>query len=230
MHLALVGDSTLDNGAYTAGGPSVIEFLQDLLPGEDDATLLAVDGATTGGMPRQLRQLPPEATHVVFSVGGNNALQEIGALERPADNVADALKKLGSVVERFETEYRECLQDVLATGLPTTACTIYNGSFRGGLGTQQVIDAALTMWNDAILQAALDYGFSILDLRRICSDPRDFTQQIEPNEQGGRKIAQAIYRAHVGLSSFSRSIGPAGNDPGENDPTRNDPAEDEDRH
>jgi lysophospholipase L1-like esterase len=209
MHLALVGDSTLDNGAYTAGGPSVVECLQDLLPADDEATLLAVDGATTGSIPHQVRQLPPTATHVVLSVGGNDALQNIGTLESPAETVAGALRELSRVVDRFETAYRECLQEVLAAGLPTIACTIYNGSFQDQKGTQTVIDAALTMWNDAIVQAALDHGLSVLDLRRVCTEPADFTQQIEPNEQGGRKIAEALYRAHVNPSMSA--LGPAGN-------------------
>jgi len=219
MHLALVGDSTLDNGAYTGGGPSVIDCLRGLLPEKGQATLLAADGATTGGVPRQLRQVPSEATHLVLSVGGNDALREIGALERRAENVGGALGTLSKVVGRFETAYRKCLQQVAETGLPTTACLIYNGAFQDENGafqdereTQQVIDAALAMWNHALLQAALDHGVSILDLRRICTEQADYTQQIEPNEQGGRKIARAIYRAHVDSSSFMSAIGPAGNE------------------
>ena len=32
QHLVLLGDSILDNGAYTAGGPAVIEQVRAILP------------------------------------------------------------------------------------------------------------------------------------------------------------------------------------------------------
>ena len=43
-HVVLLGDSTLDNGAYTGGSPDVLATLLPLLPSGWRATLLAVDG------------------------------------------------------------------------------------------------------------------------------------------------------------------------------------------
>lgn len=210
MHIALLGDSTLDNGAYTSGGPAVIDHLSRLLSSEDRATLLAVDGATTQHIQSQLGRMPDGATHAVLSVGGNDALREIEVLERPSQTVAHALSEVGRVVEDFEEAYRRSLKQVLQAGLPTTVCTIYNGAFDEARGEQQVIDAALTMWNDAILQAALDHDLPVLDLRRVCSDRDDYTQQIEPNEQGGRKIAEALHRALTEKESTYTRIAPSG--------------------
>lgn len=210
MHIALLGDSTLDNGAYTSGGPSVIDHLRRLLPTSDEATLLAVDGATTQNIENQLGKMSDGATCAVLSVGGNDAVMEISVLERPAENVSDALAEMSRVARRFEEAYRTCLKQVLDAGLPTTVCTIYNGDFGRSSDQQQVIEAALTMWNDAILQAALDHDLPVVDLRRVCSDPGDFTRQIEPNEQGGRKIAEALHRAFAEPESFSARIGPTG--------------------
>lgn len=210
MHIALLGDSTLDNGAYTSSGPAVIDHLSRLLPAGDRATLLAVDGATTQHIQSQLGRIPDGATHVVLSIGGNDAVREIGVLERPTQTVADALTKLSPVVERFEEAYRACLQQVLQAGLPTTVCMIYNGAFDEARGEQQVIDAALTMWNDAILQAALDHRLPVIDLRRVCTSRDDFTRQIEPSEQGGRKIAEALQRTFTEPELTSTRIGPSG--------------------
>ncbi len=210
MHITLLGDSTLDNGAYTAGGPAVIDCLSQLLPEEDCATLLAVDGATTAHVESQLEEMPGDATHLVLSVGGNDAVREIGVLDRPTETVAGGLGELRQAIGRFAESYRACLKQVLRLGLPTTVCTIYNGDFERASGRQQVIEAALTMWNDAILQAALDHGLPTIDLRRVCSSPEDFTMQIEPGEQGGRKIAEAIYRAHREPESVSTRVGPTG--------------------
>ena len=46
-HLVLLGDSIFDNAAYLHGGPDVIKQLRSILPGDWQATLLAVDGSVT---------------------------------------------------------------------------------------------------------------------------------------------------------------------------------------
>ena len=63
-----------DNAPYTCGGPDVISQVRDLLPPGWRASLLAVDGATTLNIPDQIHHLPKDCTHLVLSVGGNNAL------------------------------------------------------------------------------------------------------------------------------------------------------------
>jgi len=68
-HLVLLGDSIFDNVAYVAGGPDVVKQLRNLLPSGWQATLGAVDGSVTSGVERQLGRLPPDASHLVVSVG-----------------------------------------------------------------------------------------------------------------------------------------------------------------
>lgn len=57
MHVALLGDSTLDNAAYTEGGPDVVAHLNALLPDSDRATLMARDGAVIASTELQVRAL-----------------------------------------------------------------------------------------------------------------------------------------------------------------------------
>ena len=52
--VALLGDSILDNGAYTSGGPDVISQLRSLLPRSWRASLLAVDGSMIADLADQL--------------------------------------------------------------------------------------------------------------------------------------------------------------------------------
>lgn len=73
-HLVLLGDSILDNAAYTAGGPAVIDHLRVALPSQWRASLLAVDGSVTADVIGQLAWLPADAAHLVISAGGNNAI------------------------------------------------------------------------------------------------------------------------------------------------------------
>ncbi len=73
-HVVLLGDSILDNAAYTDGAPDVAAQLHKLMPSVDHVTLLATDGHMTVDIGHQLKKLPLDATHLVLSVGGNDAL------------------------------------------------------------------------------------------------------------------------------------------------------------
>ena len=85
-HIILLGDSIFDNAAYTSGGPDVISQVRQLLPSGNRASLLALDGATTEHVPSQLGRMPPDATHLVLSVGGNNALMNSSILRKHWEN------------------------------------------------------------------------------------------------------------------------------------------------
>src|SRR5688572_3542298 len=92
MHIALLGDSIFDNASYTSGKPDVVTHLNTVLPRGSVATLLAVDGATVSGIASQLRRIPREATHLVMSVGGNDALRNIDLLSLRVSSSAEALR------------------------------------------------------------------------------------------------------------------------------------------
>ena len=71
----LLGDSIFDNAAYlTAGAPDVVRQVRRQLPHRWEATLAAVDGSRTKDVREQLWRLPAEATYLVVSAGGNDAL------------------------------------------------------------------------------------------------------------------------------------------------------------
>lgn len=213
MHIALLGDSTLDNKVYTGGAPSVTEHLNSLLPADSRVSLLAVDGAQIRDIPYQLDTCPADATHIVLSVGGNDAAMDIGVLDRPVSTVSEALAMLHEATEAFDEAYRSALQAVIDTGRPVTVCAIYNGDFGSPSplllgGGQSIITMALRLWNDCIVQAALDHACPVVDLRRVCTEPADFTRQIEPSAQGGRKIADALLQSLTEPNAFFGGMGP----------------------
>jgi hypothetical protein len=84
-HVVLLGDSIFDNSRYTDGGPDVISQVRQILPVGWRASLLALDGSTTENLPSQLNRMPPDASHLVLSVGGNDALLKSDILHKPAD-------------------------------------------------------------------------------------------------------------------------------------------------
>ena len=73
-HVVLLGDSIFDNGAYVrTGDPDVVGQLRTILPGGWRATLNAFDGAGMPDIGGQIARLPLDASHLVVSVGGNDA-------------------------------------------------------------------------------------------------------------------------------------------------------------
>ncbi|MBI0535820.1 SGNH/GDSL hydrolase family protein [Roseomonas sp. KE2513] len=190
-HVVLLGDSSFDNKAYVGGQPDVVTHLRGRLPPPWQATLAAVDGAVSGDVPRQLARVPAEATHLVVSVGGNDGLRQEGVFQQAARSVGEGAARLADVRERFRQDYRAMLDAVLARGLPTALCTVYDPRFPDPL-RQRLALAGLALFNDVIIRAAFSRGLPLLDLRLICSEDADFANPIEPSGQGGGKIAGAI--------------------------------------
>ncbi len=194
-HLVLLGDSILDNAAYTAGGPDVATQLRGLLPAGWRATLAAVDGSQAVDVAAQLARLPSgvagDATHLVLSVGGNDALMASGLLDEPVYSSADALRLVAASVREFEGRYRAAVAACLARGLPLALCTIYHGNFPDADYRERVV-VALAVFNDAIVRTAFAHGLDVIDLRAVCTEPGDYANPIEPSSTGGAKIARAI--------------------------------------
>src|SRR5918997_5132491 len=201
-HVVLLGDSIFDNAAYVRGRPDVIRQLRAVLPGGWTATLKAVDGAVTASVPRQLQGLPPDASHLVISVGGNDALGNIGVLDDASRSIADALNRLAGIGDAFERGYRAMLDLVPARALPTAVCTIYDPRYPDPR-MQRLAVAGLTIFNDAITRAAFARGLPLIDLRLVCDDDADYANPIEPSSRGGDKIARTIARL-LAEHDFSR--------------------------
>ena len=173
----LLGDSIFDNAACVAAGvPDVF---------------------------RQVRQRLPygsEATHLVVSAGGNDALHSSDFLTAPARSTAEALLGLADIAEEFERGYLATLAGVLTRGLPTAICTVYYPRLPEA-ALQRMAVTAMTVFNDCIIRAAFAHGLPLLDLRSICTEG-DYAKPIEPSAQGWRQD-RASY-SEVGGTRFRR--------------------------
>lgn len=193
-HVVLLGDSIFDNAAYTMGGPDVIRQLRQMLLEGSVASLLAVDGHRTDDVSHQVTELPADATHLILSVGGNDALGHIDILERPAASSAQVLGLLAQVAGDFEDRYRRLVTNLMGRRLPLVLCTIYNGNFPEA-SYQRLASTALCVFNDAILRVAFERRLGVIDLRLVCSEAADYANSIEPSVAGGSKIARAVVTA-----------------------------------
>ena len=191
-HIALIGDSIFDNAIYVPGEPAVIDHLRGFLPDGHSATLIAHDGDLTADVEGQLDLIPEGATHLVVSVGGNDALHSAEVLSVRVGSVADALIHLSGIRKKFRTAYRAMLWQVGSLNLPFAVCTIYEDV----PGLTPELKTALALFNDSITREAMAVGAPIIDLRQVCTEPEDYSElsQIEPSMQGGGKIAKTIVR------------------------------------
>ncbi|HEX8370077.1 MAG TPA: SGNH/GDSL hydrolase family protein [Pyrinomonadaceae bacterium] len=190
-HIVLLGDSIFDNKAYVGTQPDVITHLRQIIPADWRATLNAVDGGVVENIGAQLSKIPAEATHLIISVGGNNALVNADVLRMPAGSAAEVLNVLADRASDFEFQYREMLANVLRRGLPTAVSTVYYPNFPDSL-IQKIATTALTVFNDVIIRQAISAGVPFLDLRLICNETSDYANEIEPSGKGGGKIAVKI--------------------------------------
>uniref|UniRef100_B8HYT6 SGNH hydrolase-type esterase domain-containing protein n=1 Tax=Cyanothece sp. (strain PCC 7425 / ATCC 29141) TaxID=395961 RepID=B8HYT6_CYAP4 len=186
-HVVLLGDSIFDNAQYVPGEPPVIKQLQQQLPEGWKATLLAVDGDVTSDVVQQLQQLPADASHLVISVGGNDALTRSFILNQPVKSVGEAMAYFATVIVDFQTSYRQMLKTALSYKKPTCVCTIYDAV----PNLSSIEKTALSLFNDVILREAIAVGIPVIDLRAICTEAEDYSQvsPIEPSERGGQKIS-----------------------------------------
>ena len=191
-HLVLLGDSIFDNGPYVpTENDTTSSQLRRALAKDWQVSLLAVDGHLSRDVERQLSELPADATHLVVSAGGNDALQVAarwGLLEN--QRFGAVARQLAGYQKQFRREYRDMLGKVLVHGLPTAVCTVYTAV--PGLPEEQA--AALSYYNDVIVEEAARRRLAVVDLRLVCEEPGDYSAKspIEPSTAGGRKIALAL--------------------------------------
>jgi hypothetical protein len=191
-HAVLLGDSIFDNAAYVPGKLPVIDQLREKLPAGWKATLLAIDGDVTAGVQNQIERLPDDATHLVISCGGNDALGYSSILDQSAKSVAEVLEHFSTIRTFFQQTYRKMIQTLKGLNKNIAVCTVYD-CVPGYEGSPMT---ALAMFNEIILREAFIARVPVIDLRLICNESSDYSEisPIEPSARGGEKIVQAIVR------------------------------------
>lgn len=191
-HVILAGDSIFDNATYVPGEPCVTDQLRALVGDGSSVSMIAVDGDYVSDVWRQVRSLPEGATHILVSAGGNDALRHAHKLGYEYSTSQDLFKEWADIQAEFRREYQQMLEAVLELQLNTAVCTVYDAV--PVVGPVEV--TALSLFNDVITAEAIVRGIPVVDLRRVCVAPEDYSpiSPIEPSCQGGEKIAAALNR------------------------------------
>jgi hypothetical protein len=139
---------------------------------------------------QQFQRLPEGTTHLVLSVGGNDALGCIARLSAQATTVQQALVTLTDIKSDFQKNYHALLAALVPSGIPLMVCTIYDSV----PGLAEELRTGIGIFNEVILSGAIEHGIPVLDLRMICTEPGDYSvmSPIEPSSKGGEKIAQNL--------------------------------------
>jgi lysophospholipase L1-like esterase len=190
-HITLMGDSIFDNKSYVGLEKPTISRLKDELREGETATLIAVDGNVTDDVHAQIARIPSKTTHLILSVGGNDALAEIDILNMPVKSSAEVLDELFDAGEDFLYRYNRLIEELVDLDLPLTLCTIYYPNF-DDLDMRTRATAALATFNDYITLVAVSYGLPVIDLRRMFTNSDYYANAIEPSSRGSRKIAKVI--------------------------------------
>jgi len=163
-HVVLLGDSVFDNASHVGGEPDVVTQLRRRLPPGWRASLVAVGGSVIADIAKQLARLPTDASHIVISIGGNDALRYASILNTPTRSVAESMMQLAAIQTRFQSDYAAMIDMVLSRRLPTAVCTIYDPRYADPT-QRQISTTSLSVINDPIIREAVRRGVPLLDLR-----------------------------------------------------------------
>jgi len=192
QHIVLLGDSIFDNGAYVGREPDVATHLRQLAPANWKVTLCVAYGDKTGDVILQLWNVPEDASHLVLSVGGNDALAHSHLLSDSTISGIQILEYLALAAEAFEMNYGKLITEMSNLEVLFAVFTIYNGDLEPPFA--KAARAAVAVFNDKIYQIAGEHSVPVLELRRICNEASDYANTIEPSSSGGKKIAASILR------------------------------------
>jgi len=202
-HITLLGDSILDNKAYTRQERCVTEHLRSKLQScSCTVTNCAEDGAVMDDVCLQLGRIPDSSTVLVLSAGGNDALKQLQSLESEP-RIGNLCSKIGWIRQEFRSRYAEMLHSILQKDLPLVACTVYYPRFqsRKGLGgyswwealVLQIISCIGVFFINLVIKAECRrQGLPIIDLARVFNHAQDYANPIEPSVFGGDKISNNI--------------------------------------
>jgi hypothetical protein len=191
-HVVLIGDGLGDLARANERGAGTLEGT--LMPGRRDQWKLSVIAADQIGRSSPLFNFPDDATHVVISIEGNQAIRESGLLEGKPASMAAGLARLSYAADQFENKVEALIQAAQATRLPTVICSMWPPRYQDPTHQRAAV-AALGIFNSRILRRAVEARISLVDLRPVCNEPEDYADDTMLSRHGLQKAANVISRA-----------------------------------
>jgi lysophospholipase L1-like esterase len=201
-HIALLGDSTIDNRNYVPKNHTVMDYVwQETTQSSASVTMFARDGAVMKSIYGQLAEAAKTPsnnplTHMLISIGGNDLLGvKHGVYSSKSADVGEALVFLRQVAGIFRDEYehmaRAAMEFCARHDIELALATVYRGNSYND-EAQHMNETAVVVFNEVIREVAASLGLALVDMFRLFDDEDDFANPIEPSSQGGWKIGRAV--------------------------------------
>lgn len=186
----LLGDSILQNDIYVSDGQSITDFL---LERKNKAVYsFAKDHSKVVDIFGQISNIPIELnspdTYIFLSGGGNDILfRYVEQSQKEDDNYDDLhfiFKNYVKVVKSIQARLPEAKMILLDIYYPNN-------------DTYKQYHSIIEKWNKMVYDFAHNSEnnvYDIIEISKILTQQSDFSNEIEPSENGGEKIATSICR------------------------------------
>jgi lysophospholipase L1-like esterase len=185
-HLVLLGDSIFDN-------PQMIHhYLRKHL--QHPVTLVARGGSVSAQIHAQIPYVPRDATHLVVSVGGNDALRIAFSLGVSITSMF----QLPTRVSAFEADYEHAVSELKRLHKPVLLVLPYNPCLPDPT-MSWIARMGLPLFHNAMKRVAKKHDCAVLDLRTVINHEQPDLyapgDPIHPSREGSVRIAAAIMEA-----------------------------------
>lgn len=192
-HIVLFGDAMGDlQRVQQERGPGGLEGR--LMPNDPDPWKLTLLSADRVVRRSPTTEIPSDATHIVISIEGNRAIKNSGLLEGAPESYEEALSRLSYAADEFDREIRSLIEAAKASGLPAVICIMFPPHYAEPVH-QRAATTALAIFNDRIIQRAVEAQMPMVDLRGVCREVDDYANESQLSGTGLRKASALIWRA-----------------------------------
>ena len=185
----LLGDSILQNDVYVSHGQSIQEYI---LERNKQVYSFAKDHSKVVDIFGQISNIPIELnstnTYVFLSGGGNDILFRYVEQSQKDDDNYDELYSI------FEN-YVKVVKSIQAR-LPESKMVLLD-IYYPNTDKYKQYHSIIKKWNEMIYDFAHNPEnnvYDIIEISKILTQQTDFSNEIEPSENGGEKIATSICR------------------------------------
>jgi len=179
--IILIGDSILNNTNYILKEENSVPGL--IKAKHSDTYVFAKDEAIISDCNAQIEEIPEanntKDTYIFVSAGGNNILNNRNNISK-------------EIVDSLFQQYSTLILS-LKSKFPNTNIYLLNLYYPLD-STFKNLYVYIDQWNSLITEFAEKNGLKVIQTNKLLINNDDFTNSIEPSEQGGKKIADVILK------------------------------------
>ena len=198
----LIGDSVIDNSAYTGTGKGTVDYLRaKSRVSQDIYNDQAVDGYVVSDCISSANKV--RGDYVVISAGGNDLLAKLQLLKSNKDS-NEIMGIMNQELDKLSNAYETLLSELSQKGRTFVFLTCYTGNLAFNPTRFNNVDnialSIVSMWNDRLYSLANKYNrrnnnqtYDVIDTRNFMTVDC-YYNEIEPNEKGSKRIANNIHK------------------------------------